>query len=436
LLVAHAWEEKHKTIPSELEHSYQLVGLPEERQRTIIRRQNYLTIKRACKLAFYFVESRLVKFAIYFLRYPPSNKVLLFSILILSAVFSASSALAQSVATETSSSEAGAALQARIERARALAASHQLSAASAELESLRATSQDDSIRSVASVMLMSICLEEGNYGRAESLLEETFKAREVKKDASIRTYFALAGQAVNGARSHLTRYRNFGINVADASLPKEALTDLDRLRSLLERMSFQAREISKGQPRAYESLALLEDVLGIRLVLARDEEDRAKWEVERASVRQGLILTQSQIASLGSVPPVTAVLGTSTQPIASNGGVPAPGVSSSSDSSAATAGEKPGESNTISTGSLNTRATRRVVPVYPQIARNAAAEGIVRVYVTVDEQGNVTEIAKSEGPSLLRGAAEDAARRWKFSPASIAGKPVRLTGFIEFNFTL
>jgi protein TonB len=97
---------------------------------------------------------------------------------------------------------------------------------------------------------------------------------------------------------------------------------------------------------------------------------------------------------------------------------------------------KPTDGKILSTGLLNTRATRRVVPVYPQIARNAAAEGVVRVYVTIDEQGNVSEVAKSEGPALLRGAAEDAAKRWKFSPTAVAGKPVRLMGFIEFNFTL
>ena len=87
----------------------------------------------------------------------------------------------------------------------------------AELDSFRTTAQDDSIRNVTSLMLMSICLEEGNYARAESLLEETFKARQVKKDASIRTYFALAGQAVNGARAHLARYRNFGINIVGSN---------------------------------------------------------------------------------------------------------------------------------------------------------------------------------------------------------------------------
>jgi TonB family protein len=378
-----------------------------------------------------------VKLATDFLRYPLLSRILFPTILGVLVTFGASPVFAQSSAPNAANPEAAAAIQARIERARALVAAHQLTAAAAELDSLRTTAQDDSIRNIASLMLMSICLEEGNYARAESLLEETFKARQVKKDASIRTYFALAGQAVNGARAHLTRYRNFGINVADPTLPNEALVDLDRLRALLERMSFQAREISKDQPKAYESLALLEDILGIRLSLARDDEDRAKWEVERAGVRQGLVLTQNQVASL-SVPPVTAVLENSNQQHTQIIAPPVQPASSSDPSVTPTITDdaKAAAPNTASTGSLNSRATRRVVPVYPQIARNASAEGVVRVYVTIDERGNVHEIAKSEGHSLLRGAAEDAARRWKFSPTLVSGKPVRLSGFIEFNFTL
>ena len=372
-----------------------------------------------------------------FFKNPQPIKILFWTLILISAV-GVSTVHAQNGSAESASADTNATTQARIERARALAAAHQLSAAAAELESLRITAQDNSIRNVASVMLMSICLEEGNYARAESLLEETLNAREAKKDASIRNYFVLAGQAVNGARSHLSRYRNFGINVTDQSLPKEALNDLDRLRSLLERMSFQAREIGKAQPRAYESLALLEDILGIRLSLARNAEDRSNWELELANVRQGLIVSQSQVASLNSVPPVTAVLETPSQAGKQNSEVPlpiAPGTSENADSTLANS-TSPSEPNTVSTGSLNPRATKRVVPVYPQIARNASAQGVVRVYVTVDEQGNVSEIAKSEGPQLLRGAAEDAARRWKFSPTAVRGKAVRLTGFIEFNFTL
>ena len=375
-----------------------------------------------------------MKLPIDLLGYPLFTKAILPLMLILSGAFGIPSAFGQSE-TAPASAEAELAIPARLERARALAAAHQLNAAAAELEWLRNTVHDDAIHNVASVMLMNICLEEGNYARAESLLEDTFKAREVRKDASIRAYFALAGQAVNGARSHLVRYRSFGINVGNQTLPKEALSDLDRLRALLERMSFQAREIGKDQPKRYESLALLEDIFGVRLTLARNEEDRQKWEVERAAVRQGLVLTQNQVASLGSVPPVTAVLETAPQATTPTSPIVA-GKSSEPAPESSTAIAKPTDPNTLSTGSLNQRATRRVVPVYPQIARNASAEGIVRVYVTIDEQGNVSEVAGSEGPSLLRSAAEDAARRWKFSPTAVAGKAVRLSGFIEFNFTL
>ena len=321
-------------------------------------------------------------------------------------------------------------VQARIERARALAAAHQLSAAAMELESLRSTTQDDMIRNVTSVMLMSICLEEGNYARAASLLEETFAARKVRKDESIRTYFALAGQAVNGARAHLARYRSFGINVGDPLLPAEALNDLERLRSLMERMSVQAKEITRDQPRAYESLALLEDILGIRLSLARNDEDREKWEMERAGVRLGLTSSQTQIASLNTASP--------SQPPVENKGVPAgaPPTVAKATEAPMSAAPTSTDGGPISTGSLNLRATRRVVPVYPAIAKNAAAQGIVRVYVTVDENGNVTGVFRSEGPPLLKGAAEDAARRWKFPPSEVDGKPVRLIGYIEFTFTL
>lgn len=352
-------------------------------------------------------------------RHPLSIRIILPSILILTCAPLASPAFAQADSANTGSATT---VQARIERARALAAAHQLSAAATELESLRNAVQDDVIRNVTSVMLVNICLEEGNYARAASLLEEAFSSRQVKKEATLRAYFALAGQAVNGARSHLARYRTFGINVSDASLPNEALNDLERLRSLLERMSAQAKEISKSEPRTYESLALLEDIVGIRLSLARSEEDRAKWEIEHAGVRRALASPQTQSASVSS----TAEVSTPAENAA-----PTPG-----ENGVAADSNQSSESTIISTGSLNPRATRRIVPVYPQVAKNASSQGTVRVYVTVDEKGNVSDIAKSEGPSLLRSAAEDAARQWKFSPTSVSGKPVRLTGYIEFNFTL
>jgi hypothetical protein len=346
------------------------------------------------------------------------------------------------------------ALQQRIERARALIAAHRLEIAASELESVRATAQDNALRNITSVMLMNVYLEEGNYGRAEALLDESFKSRAVARDESLGTFFALAGQAVNGARTHLARYRNFGISTNDGSLPAEAAADLNRLRSLLERMVAQAKEIANGR-QAYDSLSLLEDVLGLRLSLAKDSEDQTKWATEYAVARESLASSQTQIASLGGVPPLrpgrTAVKNTSapspysTKKAPDSPLVKAPDLdhasgdsqsrSSSQDSSNTATDSKASATEVEEAGSLNAFATRRVIPRYPPMAKQSGASGMVRVHVVV-EGGKVVLVSRSEGPILLRQAAEDAARQWSFQKVSIEGRATRLSGYIDFNFTL
>jgi TonB family protein len=315
----------------------------------------------------------------------------------------------------------------RIERARALAAAHQLAAAARELEYVRGTSGGDvALRDGTSVMLMGIYLEDGNYARAQSLLEETFQARTAGKDGSIRSYYALAGQAINGLRLHLARYRSFGVSLGSASLPPEATNDLERLRLMLERMVAQAKEIAKNAPSANDSLALLEDVLGLRTSLARDNEDRDRWQMEYAQAREQLGLARMEIASIAGAPSLGRPVQTqSTQQPFENS------AKQTSSSQAASTSNTP---QPMFAGSLNSRASKRVVPTYPQIAKASGAEGAVKVHVIVNESGNV-QVTKSEGPMLLRQAAEDAARGWKFPPTMAEGKAIRITGFIEFNFT-
>jgi TonB family protein len=354
----------------------------------------------------------------------------------------------------------------RIERARALAAAHQLESAANELENVRASVKDLALRNVTTLMLMGIYLEEGNYSRSQALLEEAFQARAAQKDESIRTYFAMAGQAINGVRSHLGRYRSYGINTADAGLPGEAVTDLDRVRALLERMVAQAKEIGKEDGRAYDALALQEDVLGLRLSLSRDNEDRDKWEAEYVAAREKLASSQVQIASIGRLPALGAVAAkipnpfTSPKPSgasegnaakkeetpsASPGSQPTTGASAaepsasqpSSDAGRVASAPKPeaNEPPLISAGSLTGRETKRVTPAYPQIAKNAGITGTVRVFAIVDENGKVW-VTNSEGPSVLRRVAEDAARGWIFPPTLVDGKPVRVAGYLDFEFKL
>lgn len=335
----------------------------------------------------------------------------------------------------------------KIERARALAAAHQLQLAATDLENVRASVNDVAMRNVTTLMLIGIYLEEGNYGRTQALLEEGFQSRAAQKDESLRTYFAMAGQTINGIRSHLARYRTFGINPGETGLPAEANTDLDRVRNLLERIIAQAKEISNEAGRSYDAVALQEDVIGIRLSIAPDSADRDKWQSEYVAVRERLALSQAQSTSIGRSSLLDAVTARIPNPFAQKPGSEATTTDTPSASDPAKtnlgspnpnptpAVEKTAEPQLISTGSLSGRESKRVTPNYPSTARNAGVSGTVRVFAIIDENGKVW-VTNSEGPTLLRRAAEDAAKGWTFVPTLVSGKPVRVAGYIDFDFKL
>lgn len=88
----------------------------------------------------------------------------------------------------------------------------------------------------------------------------------------------------------------------------------------------------------------------------------------------------------------------------------------------------------ISGGVLNGKAISKPQPVYPAIAKAAKAGGTVVVQVLIDEDGKVTEAHAISGHSLLRKAAEEAARNARFSPTQLSGQPVKVTGVITYNF--
>jgi hypothetical protein len=336
----------------------------------------------------------------------------------------------------------------RIERARALAAVHQLQAAATELEIVRASANDVTIRNATTLMLLGIYLEDGNYGRSQALLEEAFANRATKKDDTIRTYYAVAGQTLNGIRTHLARYRSYGINPSEPNLPAEAGADLERVRNLLERVIAQAKEISTEAGRSYDALALQEDVLGIRLSLSRNNEDRARWQTEYLLAREKMASSGVQVQTLGRSPALDAVTSKIPNPFA-NQSTSAPGNNTPANTTTngtpasaptptptlvgtTTSGPEP---QLVTTGSLNGRETKRVTPVYPSMAKSHNVTGTVRVFAIIDENGKIW-ITNSEGPTLLRQAAEEAARSWVFPPSTFAGKPARLAGYLDFDFKL
>lgn len=87
-------------------------------------------------------------------------------------------------------------------------------------------------------------------------------------------------------------------------------------------------------------------------------------------------------------------------------------------------------------GVLQQSAVKRVEPVYPPMAKTAKVSGPVVVELTVDEEGNVIAAKAVSGHPLLKDAAVEAAKGWKFNPTTLSGHPVKVIGNITFNFNL
>jgi TonB family protein len=88
----------------------------------------------------------------------------------------------------------------------------------------------------------------------------------------------------------------------------------------------------------------------------------------------------------------------------------------------------------VSKGVTAGTALTKAFPIYPPIARQMKASGEVQVEITIDENGRVIEAKAISGPSVLRAAAEEAARKWVFRPMRVDGKSMKQRDVLTFNF--
>jgi TonB family protein len=75
------------------------------------------------------------------------------------------------------------------------------------------------------------------------------------------------------------------------------------------------------------------------------------------------------------------------------------------------------------------RAKNKVAPVYPELAHKMNISGTVKIEVVVAPNGTVKQARIVGGHPVLAMAALDAAKKWKFEPASTDS-----TGIIDFKF--
>ncbi len=90
----------------------------------------------------------------------------------------------------------------------------------------------------------------------------------------------------------------------------------------------------------------------------------------------------------------------------------------------------------VSGGLLNGKAVSLPMPLYPEMARRVRTTGMVTVDVVIDVTGKVISAKASNGPMMLQQAAERAALQARFSPTLLSGQPVKVSGIINYNFTL
>jgi TonB family protein len=75
-------------------------------------------------------------------------------------------------------------------------------------------------------------------------------------------------------------------------------------------------------------------------------------------------------------------------------------------------------------------------PVYPEIAKRAGVQGIVRLQVRATKDGRIEVDKILSGSPTLAEAAIAAVKQWRVRPFSAGGKPVDVTSTVTFNFQL
>jgi TonB family protein len=89
-----------------------------------------------------------------------------------------------------------------------------------------------------------------------------------------------------------------------------------------------------------------------------------------------------------------------------------------------------------SSGVMSGNVVSLVPPKYPKLANIAHVEGTVILQAVVSRDGTVAATRVLSGPRLLRGAATDAVRRWRYRPYVNNGQISEIATIVTVNFRL
>ena len=79
---------------------------------------------------------------------------------------------------------------------------------------------------------------------------------------------------------------------------------------------------------------------------------------------------------------------------------------------------------------------KKVIPIYPPLARQARVSGTVRLLGVIAKDGTIQQLQVVSGHPLLVPSALDAVRQWIYRPTLLNGQAVEVIAPIDVNFTL
>lgn len=89
-----------------------------------------------------------------------------------------------------------------------------------------------------------------------------------------------------------------------------------------------------------------------------------------------------------------------------------------------------------SSGVQAAKLVKRVMPLYPPLAKQARISGTVKLMGIIARDGKIMNLQVLSGHPLLVPSAVEAVRQWVYEPTLLSGEPVEVVAPIDVNFTL
>jgi protein TonB len=78
----------------------------------------------------------------------------------------------------------------------------------------------------------------------------------------------------------------------------------------------------------------------------------------------------------------------------------------------------------------------KTIPVYPAIARAAGLSGTIVLAATISKNGTIEDLRVQSGPAMLRQAAIDAVKSWRYRPYLLNNQPVEVETTVNVVFSM